>query len=275
VTAVRRAALAATVGAAAAAAVWSGLSRAAPGRSARWERTNYRGRRVSLAAGPAVAVGAAAGALLAPGLATRHRLAAAVVALGTGVVGAYDDLAGSGTARGFRGHLSALRRGEVTTGTVKIVGIGAAGVTGSVVVGGAGPIDAFVGGAVVAGSANLLNLLDLRPGRAAKAALLFAPLALARPPAGPVAAAALGAAGALLPADLGERAMLGDAGANAVGATLGLAAVAREGRAARLAHLGALVALTVASERVSFTAVIERTPLLRWADRLGRLPADP
>jgi UDP-GlcNAc:undecaprenyl-phosphate GlcNAc-1-phosphate transferase len=64
--------------------------------------------------------------------------------------------------------------------------------------------------------------------------------------------------------------MLGDAGANALGAVLGLAMVAREGRTARLVHLGVVTALTLASERVSFTRVIETTPVLRELDRLGR-----
>jgi hypothetical protein len=85
-------------------------------------------------------------------------------------------------------------------------------------------------------------------------------------------AAPLGAAIALLPEDLGERAMLGDAGANALGALLGAAAAASLSRPARLTLLAAITGLTAASEVVSFTTVIERTPALRWLDMLGRRP---
>jgi UDP-N-acetylmuramyl pentapeptide phosphotransferase/UDP-N-acetylglucosamine-1-phosphate transferase len=98
---------------------------------------------------------------------------------------------------------------------------------------------------------------------------MHAPVALTAP-AGGVAAAAVGAGAAVLHDDLAERTMLGDAGANALGAALGLALVAREGRAARLVHLGVVTALTLASEKVSFTRVIERTPILRELDHLGR-----
>ena len=67
--------------------------------------------------------------------------------------------------------------------------------------------------------------------------------------------------------------MLGDCGANALGALLGLQLAATNSRAVRTAVLGAVTALTLASERVSFTAVIEATPGLRELDRLGRRPA--
>jgi hypothetical protein len=76
----------------------------------------------------------------------------------------------------------------------------------------------------------------------------------------------------LLPEDLGERAMLGDAGANALGAMLGVAGAATLPRRARLAALTVVAGLTAASEKVSFTKVIERTPPLRWLDMLGRRP---
>jgi hypothetical protein len=64
--------------------------------------------------------------------------------------------------------------------------------------------------------------------------------------------------------------MLGDAGANALGALIGTAYAAKGSRAGRLLALAGIVALTAASERVSFTRVIERTPGLRELDALGR-----
>ncbi len=78
----------------------------------------------------------------------------------------------------------------------------------------------------------------------------------------------------MLPEDLGERAMLGDCGANALGAMLGAAAVGLP-RPARITLLAGITGLTAASEKVSFTKVIERTPPLRRLDMLGRRPADP
>jgi hypothetical protein len=98
-------------------------------------------------------------------------------------------------------------------------------------------------------------------------------VAAGSPPGRRCAAAPLGAALALLPEDLAERAMLGDAGANALGAMLGAAAAAGLPRRARVAALAAILGLTAASEAVSFTKVIERTPPLRWLDMLGRRPA--
>lgn len=237
---------------------------------ASWERKNFRGNTVTLAGGPAVAAGAAAGVAMAPGVSGRVRTAGVVTSAVIGAVGLYDDLAGSTSSKGLSGHLSALRSGEVTSGVVKIGVIGLAGLAGSSLVSGK-VFDALLGGAAIAGHANLLNLLDLRPGRAVKAAVLHAPLVLGGP-AAPVGAAALGAAAAVTPDDLGERSMLGDAGANALGGLLGLALVAREGRGARLVHLGVVTGLTLASEKVSFSAVIDRTPVLREIDNLGRQP---
>ena len=260
--------VAAGVGATVARIVARRLTVDPPGGPARWERENHRGRTVTLAAGAATAAGAAAGTALAPGVPARVRAAGTLVAAAAGAAGLYDDLEGDAASKGLRGHLSALARGEVTTGAVKIGVIGAAGLAGAALVSD-NALDTLIGGAAVAGHANLMNLFDLRPGRAIKVSLLHAPLVVAGP-AGPVAAAGLGAAGALLPGDLAERTMLGDAGANALGAAVGLALVAREGRAGRLAHLAVVTALTLASEKVSFTQVIAGNPALRWLDELGR-----
>jgi UDP-GlcNAc:undecaprenyl-phosphate/decaprenyl-phosphate GlcNAc-1-phosphate transferase len=67
--------------------------------------------------------------------------------------------------------------------------------------------------------------------------------------------------------------MLGDAGANALGAMIGAAAAGSLSRRSRLALLAGVIALTAASEVVSFTKVIQRTPPLHWLDMLGRRPA--
>ena len=274
-----------------------------PGGAATWTRTNHRGEPVTLLEGPAAAAGAALAAALTPRLAGRDRAALITAAAGAAAFGGYDDLAGSGDRRGFRGHLGALGHGEVTTGAIKIGGIGATGVAASGLLGGV-PLDVAVNAGLIAGGANLLNLFDLRPGRAIKvAALAGGLLAATRRPgtagtagkspvtagpvtAGPVTAGPgpgavlagipLGAGLALAGEDLGERAMLGDAGANALGAMLGAAAAASLPRSGRVAVLAGIIALTAASEKVSFTRVIQRTPPLHWLDMLGRrpMPAD-
>ena len=200
----------------------------------------------------------------------------AVAGAGAAAFGAYDDLAGSGDRRGFRGHLGALRHGEVTTGTIKLGGIGVTGIVSAALAGGS-PGDVVINAGLVAGGANLLNLFDLRPGRAIKVVVASGALISAggsRNGSGASVAAPVAAALALLPEDLGERAMLGDCGANALGAMLGAAAAGLP-RPARIALLAGIVGLTAASEKVSFTKVIERTPALRWLDTLGRRPADP
>jgi UDP-N-acetylmuramyl pentapeptide phosphotransferase/UDP-N-acetylglucosamine-1-phosphate transferase len=277
----RRRAFAAALSAAAAATAAARVVQAVPGARSALARTNFRGRDVSLVGGIACAVGAGLVAAAAGG---PVGVAAAVAGLGAGAVGAYDDAVGGrpghAGAKGFRGHLAALRRGTVTSGLVKIAGVGVAALAAAGHLDHRSPgrrlnvVDTLAAGALIAGTANLFNLLDLRPGRALKVGLAASvPLVAAGGPAAPVAAATAGAAAALLPADLGERTMLGDAGANALGALLGTVAAARTGRRGRLALLAGVAALTALSERVSFTRVIESTPVLRELDQLGREPA--
>ncbi|GII65820.1 hypothetical protein Skr01_59050 [Sphaerisporangium krabiense] len=277
----------AAIGAVAARAAYAAFTRRPPvGDEKTWTRTNHRGEPITLLEGPAFVAGAGAAAALAPGLPARVRAAAVVAGLGGGALGAYDDLGETGSSKGFKGHLTALARGEVTSGAVKILGIGAAGLAAAALLpgkpgshGGAARLaDTLIDGALIAGGANLANLFDLRPGRAVKAGLLAggpllaASLVKDAPVGAALAAVPLGAGVALLPEDLGERAMLGDAGANALGALLGLAAAATLGRPARLAALGVVTGLTAASEKVSFTKVIAGNRVLNRLDMLGRRP---
>jgi UDP-N-acetylmuramyl pentapeptide phosphotransferase/UDP-N-acetylglucosamine-1-phosphate transferase len=272
------------LGAGAARLAYRELNRRQPGGPDTWTRKNHRGEPVTLLEGPALVAGTAGAIALAPGLPRRLRTAAMLAALSAGALGSYDDLAGSGSSRGLRGHFDALARGEVTTGAVKVLGIGAAGLLAGALVQ-RKPADKLLAGIVIAGSANLVNLLDLRPGRAIKAGLIAgAPVALARSGsgsgergpgrrgAGVLAAGSMGAAAALLPEDLGERAMLGDAGANALGAALGVAAAAGSGRVGLLLRAASIIGLTLASEKVSFTKVIAASPPLNAIDMLGRRP---
>ncbi|KAB7744625.1 hypothetical protein GA707_08465 [Nostocoides sp. F2B08] len=236
-----------------------------------WQRTNHAGRTVTLWEGAAFATGAAAGSLVG------GSPSGVLAAVGGGAFGALDDHRGDSDSKGLRGHLGALRRGRVTTGAVKIVGIGATGVASVVLLDRGregrdrlqGVASTLLGGAVVAASANLVNLLDLRPGRALKATIIVAgPLAFGAGSA--PAGIAAGAASAVIAPDLRGEAMLGDTGANAAGALVGLALVGKLGPRGRSLALLGLTALTLASERVSFTSVIESTPVLRELDRWGR-----
>jgi hypothetical protein len=278
VTARRHLALATTGALAARAGLAGAAALGARPAGARWRRINYARRPVTLLGGPVLAAAATGSAVL--GAPAGQRAAAAVVGGVAGLVGGYDDLAGARPEqagdKGLAGHLAALRAGRVSAGAVKVAGIGTAAVVAAVLTrrgtGRSAVVDGVLTTGLVAGTANLLNLLDLRPGRAGKAAVGLAATGLAGP-AGGLAAGPLGATVGVLPADLGEQVMLGDCGANAVGALLGLRLAALPGRPGRVLLLAAIAALTLASEKVSFTRVIESTPGLRELDRLGRRPA--
>jgi hypothetical protein len=258
-----------------------------------------------------------------------------MLVVGVVAFGLADDAFGGGGEKGFRGHSRALAGGRLTTGMLKLLGIGAlAFVSATGIAGSIGRVDAAAADAVgwmrggymvaawivatlvIALAVNLVNLTDLRPGRALKAylplvligagvtvwgflramessiAASLTPAALPRAglqglPSGDsvwvwLAGSAicllvlvLGPVCAVWRYDLRERAMLGDAGANAMGAVAGYLLA----RSAPLWLLGALalvlLALNLASESVSFSSVIERVPVLRWLDGLGRLPSAP
>jgi hypothetical protein len=279
---------AALMGAAAARLSYAVLKARPPGGAATWTRTNHRGEAVTLLEGQAAAIGGIVGAL-AGGGSRRDRVAVAVAGAGAAAFGSFDDHAGNGTSKGFRGHIGALQAGELTTGAVKIAGIGATGLTAALIAGAradagrsdrvaSGPLavaDTLINAGLVAGGANLVNLFDLRPGRAVKVALLTGGLLAPSQRGRAAVAGPLAAAAALLPDDLEERSMLGDGGANALGAMLGAAAAITLPRTARLGALAVIVGLTAASEKVSFTKVIERTAPLRRLDMLGRRPTQP
>lgn len=246
--------------------------------------TNYRGESLPTAAGiiiPLVviiveagrAIAAAVGVGDAGGPPLSRTLVIAVVT-GFALLGLVDDVAGDARDHGFRGHLAAMAEGRLTTGALKLLGGGAlATVVVSPAAGGSlGRLAADA--ALVALAANLGNLLDRGPGRAIKATIAaFVVLALATQWSAALSGVAVvvGCALALLLDDLHERLMLGDAGSNVLGATVGFGAVAACAPSTRNALLAVLVALNVAAEVVSFSRIIDAVPPLRAIDRAGRL----
>lgn len=268
-------------------------------KASQWERTNFHGATVSLRGGVAMAGASVASAAVASALSDQPRaaLGGAVAALGGGVAGYIDDVDqgahdGGKVAKGLKGHLGALAHGQVTTGVIKIAGIGASALAASALVGSKATsvsgkaADLALNTVLIAGTANLANLLDLRPGRALKATVLVAtPLsyfscAAAKPEASASGASAQrllasglnAAAITALVEDLQETTMLGDTGANAAGALLGTSLAANDSWKLRLGTTLGVVGLILASEKVSFSKVIAANPALNWLDQLWRRP---
>ena len=193
--------------------------------------------------------------------------------LGFGLLGLIDDLLGTEGDRGFRGHLHALSEGRVTTGVIKIFGGAAVALVLAANVSFVSGRRLLTDAVLIALAANLANLLDRAPGRAIKVGLLaWLPIAFVAggDAVGIAIAPVIGAFCGLLGDDLHEHLMLGDTGANVLGAVLGLAVVLDVGRGPRNVVLIGLVFLTLVAEAISFSAVIERVPILRRFDLLGR-----
>jgi UDP-GlcNAc:undecaprenyl-phosphate GlcNAc-1-phosphate transferase len=198
-----------------------------------------------------------------------------LVCVGFGLLGLLDDLLATGDDRGFAGHVRALAGGRVTTGLIKLVGGAALALVVAAVPGTEGRAQVFADAAVIALAANLGNLFDRRPGRALKIGLVaWIPIGIVAgsDALGVALAPVIGAFLAILPEDLGERLMLGDAGANVLGAVLGLGIVLETGTSTRVIVLCVLVASNAASEWISFGRVIRRVGVLRRVDALGRRP---
>lgn len=247
-----------------------------------WRRVNYRGRVVDLRGGLWLGLWLVVAAALGRGTTRQRASAAAAIGL-AGLVGLIDDHFGDSQTKGLRGHLTALVKGHFTTGGLKIVGLAGAGwlvavgqpaptknsATKTAVAGPAAKrgLDALL----VAISANLINLFDLRPGRAMKAASLPLLLAAAGPGRAMAGATAAGIALAL-PGDLSERTMLGDCGAAALGTAIAIAQVRSGTTKQKTLLAGGALALTLLSERVSFSRLINQVKALGWLDQLGRTP---
>jgi UDP-N-acetylmuramyl pentapeptide phosphotransferase/UDP-N-acetylglucosamine-1-phosphate transferase len=245
-------------------------------------RENYRGVPVAFPAG--IAIVASALVALVP-LSLLHQLgkvdvfqpgtgAVVTYVVGVALLGLLDDLVGSGPdlPRGWRGHARATARGSLSTGALKAVG--SLGLALFVMSGrGLAAGDYLLAVAVLVLATNAFNLIDLRPGRSAKALVLLGlGLALGTWDVGPLWTLGLflGPILILIPLDLRELGMLGDTGSNAIGAVAGLWLVLALSTTG-LAIAAAIMALiTLYGEFRSLSELVERTPGIRWLDSLGR-----
>jgi len=248
--------------------------------------------------------------LLADRSVIRILLLAGPLALVAFALGAVDDAYGTADARGFKGHIKALLSGRLTTGGMKLFGLSLASLIVALVIEGLAPWGAvavtglagtfaklglgLLAGASIALTSNFVNLTDLRPGRALKVYLVLAVLGVlstallfggnARAFDTSLAGRAIDVAALLLFAlgpviavwryDLGEVGMLGDAGANPMGAVAGLLIVAGLSLWGLAIYFIVIFGLNLASEKVSFSKVIAASPLLSRIDNMGRLPQD-
>jgi UDP-N-acetylmuramyl pentapeptide phosphotransferase/UDP-N-acetylglucosamine-1-phosphate transferase len=260
-------------------AVWTRWTLRSVARQPLLRRRNYRGEEVIGSAGLAI-VGASLLGWLLLGWRGELRWQESALLMATAfwfsVLGLMDDIAGETQVKGWRGHFSTLlKERRLTMGMVKAIGGGVGALILSAWV--MGVLGQFrwerwlLGAMVIALSANALNLLDVRPSRALKGFWLLSLLGVGVTRGDgwlafvPLWASTL----AYAPDDFRRKAMLGDAGANPLGACFGIWVTLRWSLTAQVLLLLVLIAFHLYAERRSLTADIERVALLRWLDRWG------
>ncbi|MBF1049162.1 glycosyl transferase [Peptostreptococcus sp.] len=186
-------------------------------------------------------------------------------------VGIIDDSLGNRGVTGLIGHFKALFKGSLTTGAFKALLGGFVGLTLAVTLSKSIP-NIIVATLVVALSTNMMNLFDLRPGRAIKAYVILAIIIF-------LASAKFNREVMMLivPAvlayfyfDLRALTMMGDAGSNVLGVSIGVFIVSSFDLPVQLVSLVLLVAIHVLTEKFSLTKIIENNKFLNYVDKLGR-----
>jgi UDP-N-acetylmuramyl pentapeptide phosphotransferase/UDP-N-acetylglucosamine-1-phosphate transferase len=241
------------------------------------QRFNYRQENVPIAAGIIFVLAAmpvhAVFSIYQPQNRTMWLIWMACILLCT-LLGFLDDIAGNREDSGLKGHLRALlKEGRLTTGGLKasggiIIAIYVAALSTSNL------IDFFLGVAAVALSINIINIFDLRPGRAGKFFFVFLALIFILAFFSleifryifPIALALM----VYFPLDVKAKTMMGDTGANALGLCLGLTSVWYLTTYSLLVYVIIIFGIHVIAEKSSLTRIIEKVTLLRKFDQLGR-----
>ena len=185
--------------------------------------------------------------------------------------GALDDLIGNRNVSGLKGHFKSLFKGELTTGGFKALFGGFVGLVVSVCIS-SSIVDIIVNTLIIALSTNLMNLFDLRPGRAIKVYLvIIIPIYITLTGYTKVfPLLILPNVLAYFNIDLKARGMMGDTGSNVLGISIGVLMALGYGIKVRLAWLVFLILMHLITEKFSLTKIIEKNRVLKFIDNLGR-----
>ncbi|SES70459.1 UDP-N-acetylmuramyl pentapeptide phosphotransferase/UDP-N-acetylglucosamine-1-phosphate transferase [Natronincola peptidivorans] len=187
-------------------------------------------------------------------------------------IGIIDDCSSNQVAKGFKGHIYCLLHGELTTGLFKAFIGGMIALFVSILVS-TSIIELFLNFFLITLFTNLINLFDLRPGRAIKAyisiALLFIVLGL-NSFYKLILYSILGYCLGYLPQDLKAKSMMGDAGSNPLGISLGIISVFNFSLSVKFILVFILLLFHILSEKYSFTKIIRNNAILNYIDQLGR-----
>ena len=185
--------------------------------------------------------------------------------------GILDDIIGNRDVSGLKGHFKSLLNGKLTTGGFKALFGGFVGLVVSVCIS-SSIVDIIVNTLIIALSTNLMNLFDLRPGRAIKAYLvIMIPIYITLTGYTKVfPLLILPNVLAYFNTDLKARGMMGDTGSNVLGISIGVLMALGYGIKVRLAWLVFLILMHLITEKFSLTKIIEKNRVLKFIDNLGR-----
>jgi len=189
-----------------------------------------------------------------------------------GLVGIIDDIIGEKEIKGFKGHMRALLKGKLTTGGVKAIVGFFISILISLLISGS-YLELILNTLVIALFTNLINLFDLRPGRASKVFIFLAIVLIitgSDKAYGYIIFSALGIIAIYIPYDLKSLAMMGDVGSNALGITLGLFCIFTHTITLKLIYFILLLFLHIISENYSFSKIISKNRFLNYLDSIGR-----
>lgn len=188
-------------------------------------------------------------------------------------VGLIDDVFGNRNDSGFKGHIKALLKGRLTTGGLKLLYGGIIAFCLSLAIS-TNVYAVVLNTLIIALFTNLLNLFDLRPGRALKVywifILILVPFVLKHSHLGAILIPLTITTFIYAKNDLKAECMMGDAGSNVLGSTLGMIIALMLDMKLKLIFFIVILLLNLLSEKISFTKLIEKNKVLNFVDRLGR-----